>query len=180
MTPSILAALQQAAPTSASGASPFAALSLIVAPAILTNASSLLVMSTSNRLARAVDLARETAKELEQSGTTPSAMTDLRLRELASADRRSLLLVRALRSVYLAMGGFGTATLVSLVGVVASRGGSPAWLVVFETLALTAGIVGVGGILWAALLLVQETRLAVTMLQERVQLQQSRFPVGGS
>ena len=32
---------------------PFAALSLIVAPVILTNASSVLAMSTSNRLARA-------------------------------------------------------------------------------------------------------------------------------
>jgi hypothetical protein len=38
-------------------ANPFAALSLIVAPAILTNASAVLAMSTSNRLARAVDRA---------------------------------------------------------------------------------------------------------------------------
>jgi hypothetical protein len=37
---------------------PFAVLSLIVAPAILTNASCVLVMSTSNRLARVVDRAR--------------------------------------------------------------------------------------------------------------------------
>lgn len=44
---------------------PFAALSLIVAPAILTNASSVLAMSTSNRLARAVDRARELARQLE-------------------------------------------------------------------------------------------------------------------
>ena len=46
-------------------ANPFAALSLIVAPAILTNASSILAMSTSNRLARAADRARELAKQLE-------------------------------------------------------------------------------------------------------------------
>jgi len=47
---------------------PFAILSLIVAPAILTNATSVLVMSTSNRLARGVDRARELSKQLE--GTT--------------------------------------------------------------------------------------------------------------
>jgi hypothetical protein len=34
------------------------ALSFIVAPAVLTNASSILVLSTSNRLARAVDRMR--------------------------------------------------------------------------------------------------------------------------
>jgi Protein of unknown function (DUF2721) len=44
---------------------PFAAFSLIVAPAILTNAASVLVMSTSNRLARAVDRARDRARQLE-------------------------------------------------------------------------------------------------------------------
>ena len=38
---------------------PLATLSFIVAPAVLTNAASVMVMSTSNRLARAVDRARE-------------------------------------------------------------------------------------------------------------------------
>jgi len=47
---------------------PFAVLSLIVAPAVLTNASSVLAMSTSNRLARAVDRARELSKQLEEAG----------------------------------------------------------------------------------------------------------------
>jgi hypothetical protein len=44
---------------------PFAVLSLIVAPAVLTNACSVLVLSTSNRLARATDRVRELAKQLE-------------------------------------------------------------------------------------------------------------------
>jgi hypothetical protein len=47
---------------------PFAVLSLIVAPAVLTNASSVLVMSTSNRLACAVDRTRELSKQLEEAG----------------------------------------------------------------------------------------------------------------
>ena len=46
-------------------ANPFAAFSLIVAPAILTNASSVLAMSTGNRLARSVDRARDLARQLE-------------------------------------------------------------------------------------------------------------------
>ena len=48
-------------------ANPFAVLSLIVAPAILTNASSVLIMNTSNRLARGADRARELSKQLEET-----------------------------------------------------------------------------------------------------------------
>lgn len=55
--------------------SPFAALSLIVAPAVLTNASSILVLSTSNRLARAVDRARALAAELERPAAVSDAFT---------------------------------------------------------------------------------------------------------
>ena len=38
---------------------PFAVLSWIIAPALLTNACTLLILSTANRLARAVDRAQE-------------------------------------------------------------------------------------------------------------------------
>src|SRR5688500_1180939 len=92
--------------------SPFAALSLIVAPAILTNACSVLVMSTSNRLARAVDLTREVARELE--ATAPDSElpdTTRRLDELSAANERSVLLLRALRAIYTALAGFASATL---------------------------------------------------------------------
>jgi hypothetical protein len=40
-------------------ANPFVILTLIVAPAILTNAAALMIMSTSNRFARAVDRGRD-------------------------------------------------------------------------------------------------------------------------
>jgi hypothetical protein len=150
-------------------ASPFAALSLIVAPAILTNATSLLIMSTSNRLARAVDLARE----LEASSADSRAPeTMCRPRELAGADVRGLLLLRALRAIYAAMAGFATATLVSLVGVVLARGTFPGWPYAVEAIAVAAGVVGV---VWATSPLVGETRITVGTLRERVAAQQTRF-----
>src|SRR5215204_6495121 len=99
-------------------ATPFAALSLIVAPAILTNASSVLAMSTSNRLARAVDRARDLARQLEDS-TAASNDGGRRLRELAVTEARTVLLLRALRSFYTALGAFAVATLLSLIGSVA-------------------------------------------------------------
>ena len=43
---------------------PFAVLTAVVAPAILTNASSVLALGTSNRVARVVDRTRIVAKEL--------------------------------------------------------------------------------------------------------------------
>ena len=77
---------------------PFAILSFIVAPAVLTNASSLLAMSTSNRLARAVDQARELAKQLEDPGGSASPEAGRWLTELGAAEKRAQMLVRALRT----------------------------------------------------------------------------------
>jgi hypothetical protein len=164
-----------------STSSPFAALSLIVAPAILTNACSVLIMSTSNRVARAVDLAREVGRELD--ALPPDELTsDSRawMSEMAAAHTRSVLLVRALRAVYTALGGFSSATLVALLGVVfAARLPEPARSLI-ELLAVLAGAVGVGGIVWAAVLLLRETRIAVTALELRFAAQQARFPVDGA
>lgn len=170
--------LQAAAQTASS---PFAALSLIVAPAILTNACSVLIMSTSNRVARAVDLARDVGRELDAlSSDEPLASSRRWLDEMAAAHTRSVLLVRALRSVYTALGGFSAATLIALLGVVfASRLPEPARLAI-ELLAVVAGAVGVGGIVWAAVLLLRETRIAVTALELRFAAQQARFPASGS
>ncbi len=162
--------------TSASVAGPFAALSLIAAPAILTNACALLVMSTSNRLARAVDLTRETTRELERTseGHEPPETTR-RLRELAAAQDRSLLLVRALRAIYAALAGFATATLVSLLGVVFIGELPASALRGVELVALLGGGAGVAGIVWASSLLVRETRIAAATMRERVAAQQRRF-----
>src|SRR6266851_1967718 len=46
------------------GGNPFAVLTAVVAPAILTNACSVLALGTSNRLARVVDRTRVVAREL--------------------------------------------------------------------------------------------------------------------
>ena len=157
--------------------SPFAALSLIVAPAILTNACSVLIMSTSNRVARAVDLSREVGRELDTlAGGVTSAESDRWLEEMSAAHTRSVLLVRALRALYTALGGFSAATLLALLGVVfASQLPEPSRRLP-EALAVLAGVIGVGGIVWAAVLLLSETRIAVVALESRFSAQRTRFP----
>jgi hypothetical protein len=163
------------------GSGPFAALSLIVAPAILTNACSVLVLSTSNRLARAVDLARELARELD--AVAPESLEpDSRrmLDEMSAASARSVLLLRALRAIYTALGGFASATLIALLGVVFEPRLPEPSRALIEALAVISGVIGVGGIVWAAVLLLRETRIAVTSLEHRFSAQVARFPAHGS
>lgn len=144
---------------------PFAVLSLIVAPAILTNASSVLVMSTSNRLARAVDRARELSKQLEADNTGPEAPR--RLTELNASERRALLLLRGLRSFYMALGCFALAALVSLLGAVAAPLGLPYSVYALEIAGVLAGMFAVATLVHGSALLIQETRIAVEVLSER-------------
>ena len=160
-----------------STASPFGVLSLIVAPAILTNAFSVLIMSTSNRVARAVDLSREVGRELDAvSPGDSSAESRRQLDEMSAAHTRSVLLVRALRALYTALGGFSSATLLALLGVVFECGTAESLRWLPEVLAVLAGVVGVGGIVWAAVLMLRETRIAVTALELRYSAQRARFP----
>jgi hypothetical protein len=146
-------------------ANPFAVLSLIVAPAILTNAASVLVMSTSNRLARAVDRARTLSKELEQE--EGSAENPRRLRELSGAEQRALLLLRGLRCFYVAMGCFASAALVSLLGAVVANLVHISVLRTLEVLGVTAGLLAVAAIVYGSFILLQETRIAVDILTQR-------------
>lgn len=147
--------------------SPLSALSLIVAPAILTNASTVLTMSTSNRLARASDRARELARQLEAATDMAASEVPRRLKELASTERRSLLLLAALRSMYVALGCFASATLFALVSVVLSSTGQTRSTQVCEGLGLLAGLVALGALVHGSILLVRETRIVVELLQER-------------
>lgn len=144
---------------------PYGALSLIVAPAVLTNASSILVLSTSNRLARAVDRARTLATLLEAPKAT-DGLTTLRLNELDSAERRALMLLSALRFFYASIGAFAAAALTSLIGAALLGSVPQALPAVFEVVALAAGFIGVMGLVLGCALLLRETRIAVRTVTE--------------
>ena len=113
-------------------ANPFAAFSMIVAPAILTNAASVLAMSTSNRLARAVDRARDLARQLEAHDVSPAASGpdraeyERRLEELSATETRTTMLLHVLQSFYFALGGFASSTLAALLGAVLAPWGPAA------------------------------------------------------
>src|SRR5713101_7757470 len=142
------------------GGNPFAVLTAVVAPAILTNACSVLALGTSNRLARVVDRTRVVARELAAlepggSGHPSHGQSQQRAQDdyeswaaqLTGLQVRTRLLVKALRVIYGSLGLFATAGL-----------------------ALLAGAVAVVGLASGCALMVHETRLAVQNLAEEAKM----------
>lgn len=160
------------------GGNPFAVLTLIAAPAVLTNASAVMSLSTSNRFARAVDRARALAKELQSRKDTHDNLTALRFRQLGYANRRAMLLVRALTAFYVSLGAFAAAAITSLVGAVLVMMGANGVAVVTELIALAAGAVGVGGLVIGSGVLVYETRLTLAIIREETQIIATELRVG--
>jgi hypothetical protein len=149
---------------------PLSLLTFIVAPAILTNASSVMALGTSNRFARAIDRARALSAEVEaMKPDDPEAARQLR--RLGFTEQRARLLVRALTAFYLSVGSFGAASLISLLaaGFVALK--QELLRNVMLGLGLAAGIVGVGGLVAGSALLVFETRLTLRILQSETKSQ---------
>jgi hypothetical protein len=157
------------------GSNPFAALTFIAAPALLTNASSLLLLGTSNRLARAVDRVRSLASHLEHHSDTESRVAQLELRQMQSAEKRVLIIVRAMTAFYLAVGSFAFGTMLALVGatlVAPAHQGMLQWAM---WLTIAACVIGVASIMTGAFSLVLETRLTLRILRVEADLVRERY-----
>jgi hypothetical protein len=151
------------------GNNPFAALSILVAPAILTSASSVLCLGTANRLARVVDRTRIVSTQLVSLASNAETTATFR-RQLEELQVRWSLVLRALICFYMSIGSFAAAALISLVG---SSLTTPNLRLVFNCLAilgLLSAIVGVGSLMAGCCIMVRETRLAIRNLAEEVEL----------
>ncbi|MBN2040338.1 MAG: DUF2721 domain-containing protein [Spirochaetes bacterium] len=147
---------------------PFIMLTFIAAPAVLTNASALLAMSTSNRFARAVDRAREIAKQIDNvTDILPSKLERL-VNEFTITETRGLLLLKALRCFYLSLSSFAMVALVSLLGSAMSIFSSHTAQTVFLVTVLLLGVIAVGGLVYGVVLLLRETRMVITIMQKRI------------
>lgn len=149
---------------------PFAVLTFIAAPAILTNASSVMALGTSNRFARSVDRARALSKELKAREQLPEAEARLLVKQLEYAKRRILLLVRALTTFYLSLGAFAAASFTSLLGAVFVLVQHDPGRQVAMVVAFLCGAVGVGGLVTGSAILVWESRLTLAILAEETEL----------
>jgi hypothetical protein len=142
-------------------------LSAMITPAVLISACGSLIMATSGRLNRAVDRTRETSQRFAQ---LPSVAPDVEGRDGPDDEERRMLFVqldvnttrarylqRALARLYWALGTFvGTSV---AIGIVAVAGGE------YAIAPVVLGLSGAGLLLWASILLVHESRLALTGLE---------------
>jgi len=148
---------------------PFGVLTAVVAPAILTNASSVLALGTSNRLARVVDRTRIVAAELDRLDPGHPDRDGWGA-QLTALHERARLLVRALRDFYAGLGLFAASALVSVGGSIGAYYNQKFLFEVAATLAVITGASAVIGLVHGCTLMVRETQLAVNTLQEEAKL----------
>lgn len=135
----------------------FQLLTFIAAPALLTNASSVLVLSTSNRFARALDRARTLATR------EPTAFRDTQTKHLT---RRAVLLNRALVAFYLAVASFAIGTFSELLGGGLASISLTEVVPAITEFGLFVAAVGTFAIAAGAAILVAETTYALRGVQE--------------
>jgi len=155
--------------------SPFAALTFIAAPALLTNATSVLLLGTSNRLARAVDRVRHLAGLLDEHTDTTSAAAQRELAQLKMAERRVRIIVAAMTAFYLAIGAFAFSTMIALLGAGLLAPEQTPWLPVVVRTTITSVMIGVASLVYGSLSLVFESRLTFAILHAEAEAVRTRY-----
>jgi len=156
---------------------PFAALTIVVAPAVLTNASSVLCLGTGNRIARVVDRTRVLNAELATL-SPDDPRREATLRQLARLRERGHLLLRALRFLYTSIGAFAAAALISIIGAVIATQTGDLTFHAFALFGLAVGTIGVTGLVVGCTMMVRETGLAVEFLSDEIHIAQRHTSVG--
>jgi hypothetical protein len=157
------------------GSNPFAVLTAIVAPAILTNASSVLALGTSNRLGRVVDRTRVVYADL--AATEPGTLEHKEwMGQLDALKARAQMLLKALRLFYAALGLFAATALVSVAGSMATYYGQKLLFEAAGALSILSGASAVSSLAVGCVLMVQETRLAVQSLAEEARIRTTPRP----
>ncbi len=143
---------------------PFALLSLIAAPAVLTNSASVLALSTSNRFLRASERLRAVAARYDEAES--AEVRAHVINQLTRVEKQASMLLNALRAAYVAIGCFVSASLISILGAGVASSSWRAAFTIFAGLALAVGVVGACGIVWACANLLGATRLALVNMSE--------------
>jgi hypothetical protein len=148
---------------------PFAVLTAIVAPAVLSSACSILTLATGNRLGRVVDRTRVLADELaglEEASAEHKAWAV----QLECLQTRARMLLKALRLFYATLGLFASAALVSVIGSIGAYFSLKFVFDIAAFLAMLSSTCAVIGLAYGCAAMVNETRLAVHNLAEEATL----------
>jgi hypothetical protein len=150
---------------------PFAVLTFIAAPAILTNATSVLAMSTINRMLRTRDRMHELFRESED---TSKLLGDKFIEQVNRVERQAAMLLSAMRWVYTALGAFVSATLMTLVGAVAGQFGNIVLMRIIIGAGLLLGAVGVTGLVGGCVNLFHTTQLSLLNIRDEAEAIRAR------
>jgi hypothetical protein len=139
---------------------PFAVLTAIVAPAVLTNACSVLCLGIGTRIARVVDRTRALTEAMPKF-RQGSPQYGSRVRQLERLQRRAQFLVKAL--------GLAASALISVIGAASAYYGNQLVFRAIAVIALAIGVFAVTALVAGCVYMVHETRLAVHNLTEEAQ-----------
>ncbi|HEY4735555.1 MAG: DUF2721 domain-containing protein [Gemmatimonadaceae bacterium] len=140
-------------------------LSAMITPAVLISACGSLILATSDRLSKAMARTREISRALvprtEENRSQPREdERRLLFSQLDFATTRSRLLQRALSRLYVALGFFvGTSVAIGLVAITSSA---------FTIVPVALGLCGAALLLYAAFLLIKESRFALAAVNEEM------------
>ena len=141
-----------------------AVLTAVAAPAILTNASSVLCLGIGNRIARVIDRTRAVAAAEAQAGAN-TKLHDMLDHEQVLLRRRAKLLVYALRLGYTALGGFAAEALIAVIGGVLSYSTYAHLSWGTGVVALAIGVLSVTAFVLSCAYMVRETMIALENLE---------------
>ena len=140
-------------------------LSAMITPAVLISACGSLILATSDRLSKAVMRTREISTALipraeDKRAEVREEERRMLFTQLDFVTTRSRLLQRALSRLYAALGFFvGTSVAIGLVAITSSK---------FTLIPVALGLCGAGLLLYAAFLLIKESRFALAAVNEEM------------
>ena len=137
----------------------------MITPAVLISACGSLILATSDRLSKAVSRTREISDQLiprPDDERNPDREEERRMlfTQLDFVTTRSRLLQRALSRLYAALAFFvGTSVSIGLVAITSPE---------FTMVPITLGLTGAGLLLYAAFVLIKESRFALAAVNEEM------------
>jgi len=153
--------------------SPFAVLTFIAAPALLTNSSSVLALSTINRMLRTRDRMKELFVQSEK-GVLSDSEREWLMGQVDRVEKQGVLLLSGLRAIYVALGAFAGATLVTLLGAALFSLQQAMWFHLLAGAGLGLGFVGVGGLIFGTANLFRAMQLSVISIRQEAGLIRER------
>jgi len=145
--------------------SPFAVLTFIAAPAVLTNAASVLAMSTINRMLRTRDRMQELLDQSEKRARHPDRL----LSQVNRVEKQASHLLSALHAIYVALAAFAAASLVTLLGAALGNWEGAIAFRVMAGCGLFLGFVGVAGLVSGCWNLLKATRLSLANIRDEAE-----------